>query len=598
VSSTFEPEFGKRGELRQRFGETGRVHIDRWLPFLVLYRGGRDHFDIARRVAVNCPAYIRWSAEDDDEARSVLEVVKNRLQEHLGRILVFHVCELDWSPGKEDSAELPPFEIRVSASGSEAARAAAEAFKSAAGDVCIDLRRPEVRCAAFDEGGPDRLKVEISPIHRGPDGLIYPQLTHDLAVALIDSLLRSAAAFMGAASGEKPPHFRSLGRSAVLAAALNADKKLDSVCRRFDFLLSLTPINTDEARKRFFESGCEREPEFRYRPLTVDPDAAKRDLYDIDLSILEDPLLERLLVEKRRETDVQLTMLAARNTPGFQAASILLYGAVSPELLNDAHSILSSVEPEPPRGETVGARYVAEEARGLIRRYQARDERFDTRVEVRDDVAGLLVSADRLCVSATTEMRGHRVDALLAHEVSVHLLTWCNGASQPLSIFRTGLAGYEGVQEGLGVFAEWAVGGLTATRLRLLAGRVVAVAAMLDGASFIDVFRRLTGDFGFPRKTAFDISMRVFRSGGFAKDSIYLRGFREVVDHVAAGKSLDPFWLGKIAPHHVEAIEELRLRNLLIPPVFVPEFMEREDSKRRIGRLGSGLTFDKLLELE
>ena len=38
-------------------------------------------------------------------------------------------------------------------------------------------------------------------------------------------------------------------------------------------------------------------PHFRYRPLAVDPDNAKRALYDIDLSIIEDPLLERLLTE-------------------------------------------------------------------------------------------------------------------------------------------------------------------------------------------------------------------------------------------------------------------------------------------------------------
>ena len=55
---------------------------------------------------------------------------------------------------------------------------------------------------------------------------------------------------------------------------------------------------------------------------------------------------------------------------------------------------------------------------------------------------------------------------MLAHEVSTHLLTFVNGGAQGLSIFRTGLAKYEGIQEGLGVFAEWAVGGLTLTRMR------------------------------------------------------------------------------------------------------------------------------------
>ena len=49
-------------------------------------------------------------------------------------------------------------------------------------------------------------------------------------------------------------------------------------------------------------------------------------------------------------------------------------------------------------------------------------------------------------VSSETRMARHRLDALLAHEISVHLLTWFNGRLQPLAIFRTGLAGYEGLQ--------------------------------------------------------------------------------------------------------------------------------------------------------
>ena len=47
------------------------------------------------------------------------------------------------------------------------------------------------------------------------------------------------------------------------------------------------------------------------------------------------------------------------------------------------------------------------------------------------------------------------------------------------------------VQEGLGVFAECAVGGLTRARLRVLAARGVAVDAMLRGASIVETFRLL-----------------------------------------------------------------------------------------------------------
>ena len=62
---------------------------------------------------------------------------------------------------------------------------------------------------------------------------------------------------------------------------------------------------------------------------------------------------------------------------------------------------------------------------------------------------------------------------------------------------------------------------------------------MLDGAEFVDVYRGLVDGHGLPRKPAFDIATRVFRSGGFAKDLIYLKGFQEVIGLVAAGASLD-----------------------------------------------------------
>ncbi|NIQ16470.1 MAG: DUF1704 domain-containing protein, partial [Candidatus Dadabacteria bacterium] len=68
-----------------------------------------------------------------------------------------------------------------------------------------------------------------------------------------------------------------------------------------------------------------------------------------------------------------------------------------------------------------------------------------------------------------------RVEALLQHEIGTHALTYFNGLSQPFKQLCIGLSGYEELQEGLAVLAEYLVGGLSKPRLRLLAGRVVAV---------------------------------------------------------------------------------------------------------------------------
>ena len=91
------------------------------------------------------------------------------------------------------------------------------------------------------------------------------------AVACGDALLRTACAYLDDSTGRAPPHYRSLGRSAFLKAALSADEKLGRIASSFDFLLSVSPINTTEALEKFIADGEQVEPVFRYRPLTVDP---------------------------------------------------------------------------------------------------------------------------------------------------------------------------------------------------------------------------------------------------------------------------------------------------------------------------------------
>lgn len=605
---SFEPKFGKGGALRQPVGNNGRAHIDRWLPFLVLSRTSQPAASLARRIAIDSPSYLIWSAEDDLAALSALEELAACLAGKSGRLLVITIDDQPMQPASEGSQDLPPFVAQIGAGDQGDLGRAAATLDKALHQIEIDLRHCKVERVPFVPILPrsfdrllngldrvERLTLRVPQIHRRGDGVDYPAIRHDLAAAIGDALLKTACAFLDDGSSPVPVHYRSLGRSAYLAAALKADRKLDEVARSFDFLLSISPIDTAKAYERFVATNENEEPHFHYRPLTVDPDIAKRDLYSIDLDALEDPMLEQLLGEKRRELDAQLTMLATRNTPSFRPASMFLYGSVEAPLLADAEVILAASSKDPPRGAAVGALEVADAARRLAGRYAATDPAFAPDIQVRDDVAGLLVSGHKLMIASDTVMPAHRLDALLAHEVSVHLLTYFNGAAQGLTIFRTGLAGYEGIQEGLGVFAEWSSGGLTRTRLRLLAARVVAVEAMLKGATFIDVYRLLHRDHGFSRKGAFGIAARVFRSGGLAKDAIYLRGFREIMNLVRSGASLEPFWLGKIAARHAPAIEELLQRGLVQAPRFTPLFLAHDEAKLRIAALRKSDSLEEVL---
>ena len=150
-------------------------------------------------------------------------------------------------------------------------------------------------------------------------------------------------------------------------------------------------------------------------------------------------------------------------------------------------------------------------------------------------------------MSDQSRIPSSRVEALIQHEVGTHVLTYHNGRAQRLRHLYTGFAGYDALQEGLAVLAEYLVGGLSRPRLRLLAARVVAAHLMIDGASFVETFRTLDRTYDFAQRTAFVVTMRTYRSGGLTKDAVYLRGLRQILDYLAGGGDLEPLFVGKIA---------------------------------------------------
>jgi uncharacterized protein (TIGR02421 family) len=275
----------------------------------------------------------------------------------------------------------------------------------------------------------------------------------------------------------------------------------------------------------------------------------------------------------------------------FVELSRALYGPVEPGLLDAAKDLLAKTQSKRrgADGEAVDFAFVERRARAMVKTYGF-DVEGPAAIEVREDLpAGLLVSGARLLISRSTTMPKSRVDALLSHEVGVHLLTYFNGSAQGLNLFRNGLAGYEGIQEGLAVFAEYLAGGMTVTRLRLLAARVIGCADMLDGASLPECFARMR-EFGLSPASAFNLVLRLYRGGGLAKDAIYLRGLIEILAHLRAGGALDPFFMGKIAASHFSIMQELSTRGLIKPPRFAPQFLAHPEAQERLAAASAGMS--------
>ena len=362
---------------------------------------------------------------------------------------------------------------------------------------------------------------------------------------------------------------------------LAVERAIAKLAESFRFVLDVTPVNVQQQREEFL-SGRTRAPAFQYRELEDTPAVLGAELAAIDLDEVQDPALRSLLAAKHAELQLQIDMLRSRGTEEFRRLSEDLYGRIGDTLVRKAESILAEVPPADGRSEErVDAARFAKLADRELDHYRAFEPDLGVHVDVRPDVAGVMVSGSVLFVSSATRIRASRVEALIHHEVGTHLLTYANGRFQPIGLMASGLAGYEETQEGLAVLAEYLVGGLSRFRLRQLAARVVAVRRMLDGESFADVHGAIVEQ-GFTPGSAFTTTMRVFRSGGLTKDAIYLRGLLDVLRHVRDAADLDLLWLGKFGLSQLPLVTELVNRGVLYRPRLRPRFLDLPVAAERL----------------
>lgn len=587
----------------------GRLHIDRPLPFLVVARVGSAEGDPLAELAETQASYLTLPSAGDLVTSAVVSAMAEQLADRFGSFLILDL----WTSGESASGEAARPTFRVCEQFDDQPSATGQALAKALEDVAAFGVSPEIEVVKWlgrtpllshDETrrlGALLLGLEIPGTILDPQtGQAYPLLLRDLRRDMSRAIQRAAHEFADVQTTHHVEDFRALGRRGVIESARQVDEQLVTVGSAFDYLLSITPVNTNEAWAAFQAGGYEHDPLFHYRQLPFDPDLLKRQLFNIRIEDLEDPTLAALFRAKRAELDRQISLLEARGSTDFVSVSVQLYGGVDASLLELARELLSRVQErgEIGSGPSVDAAIFVKRARAEIDHYRATYPELSAEVQVRDDVPGVLVANGNLLVGSNYRLAERRVDALLQHEVGTHVVTWVNGSAQPLRQLQIGLPGYEETQEGLGVLAEYLVGGLTPARLGLLAARVLAVDAMLHGASFVETFRLVQETRLFSAESAFGIVMRIYRSGGLTKDAMYLRGLSALLQHVAEGGSLEPLLLGKLPVRDVPVVEELHWRQVLRPPVLRPRWMDHPQAAIRLGAAREGLGVMNLMEDE
>jgi uncharacterized protein (TIGR02421 family) len=608
-------------QVRRTLPDHGRLHIDRKLPFLIVYRRPFSHSDAGTDQLVKGEASYLIASCSQGFRSGVAALIRSVVKTLSTDPKAFLIIEL-WSKldgvtiidpemGKRSGPEfriLVPYNRIPSETVESLRKELSRVFVSRIrGRVTTDYNHrpwpagfpPLMSTSDISDFNCFILGLEIAAIYRDPDtGDIYPLVLKKIHRGLSRALKKAAFEFSQKRTTYSQPNYKSLGRRAVVKAVWEVDERLAEISNQIDFLLMVTPVNIEQSFRRFCVDRFEKEPVYYYRPIPVDPSVLKRKLYDIPFDRIEDPVLSSIFHKKLIELERKLSMLRDRKTRNFLYGSMQLYGDINDNLLSLASDILEKIprrSRELKSERRLDAKEFAVLARQELEIYRKTFPSLASKVQIREDITGLMVSNGNLFIGNKVSIAGSRAKALVQHEVGTHILTYLNGREQPFQQLYTGLAGCDELQEGLAVLAEYLVGGLSPPRLRLLAGRVVAARMLIHGASFVDTFRVLYREIGFNKRTSYIITSRIYRSGGFTKDAIYLRGLVSLVEYLRKGGTITPLMIGKISIEDIPIVTELQFRKVLHPVRLYPEYLNSESSLGSLEDLRNGTKILKLI---
>ncbi|MFD1770565.1 flavohemoglobin expression-modulating QEGLA motif protein [Sphingobacterium suaedae] len=573
--------------LHKQIPNKGKIIFNKIVPYLFIYRiplSGKDRM-LSNLAKSELASAIFVPAGPNDEVNGWIPQIAHALANEFGTCLLIEV----WTASEEQAAD-----VAIHLSQKNALVLAEYLLKN------IQTESPEIHTELKKEtklpaapGQPPLLHTKdakenlvlvlglsIKKAYEDIEGHHLPLLARHIRETLAKSLSRLFFEFVRLYTTVRAAHFRMKVHERLNTQIYEIDDVLAKESQKFDFLLLTTPTNTHDAWLQFKKERFRKIPTFHYRPMPLDPDLVKRNLYNLRIEDIYDPTIAYLFRDKRRELDDMMTMLAARGTPDFKYGSLMVFGNVSDSLYEVAKALLIAIDSIPtahkdPHEEPyLNAYEFAQLAKEEISFLQQQSPSFNTSVRIRDDISGVMVNHGVLNISKQYKIAKNRARALIQHEVGTHIITYFNGKEQTFSLFRQGVPGYEQLQEGLAVMAEFLVGGLTNERLRILAGRILAVRYMLMGHSFIDTFSLLYEEYSFDIETSFNMTMRVYRSGGLTKDAVYLQGFIELIHYIQEGKSLDLLTIGKIREDYLPIVEDLIQRGILKQPLLRPRYLQ------------------------
>ncbi|MCK8520277.1 flavohemoglobin expression-modulating QEGLA motif protein [Aquimarina sp. D1M17] len=339
------------------------------------------------------------------------------------------------------------------------------------------------------------------------------------------------------------------------------DQNLDRLVKNIELLNFLNPLNIEQEKKVFFASKYRKNPKFKYRKIKFNPYKMQRLFFNQRLERIEDDQIRKLYQDIIYEYSGLIQCIETIGSgKNFYYNSLKVFGTPKERDVENARFILHFDDEQIPDNGI--KKYSAIEAEAYFREF-AKRYAFDFNIKKSTHISAsamVLNASETLVLKKNYNFSDNELKVLANHEIGVHMVTTFNGKSQPLKIFSNGFVNNTETQEGLAVFSEYMSGSLTLKRMKELAYRVIAADSLIKGYDFKGTFDLLYSQYKLDRETAWQITLRVHRGGGFTKDYLYLTGLKKVYSYYHSGEDMNALLTGKVTLENKESI--LRLQDL------------------------------------
>jgi len=409
------------------------------------------------------------------------------------------------------------------------------------------------------------LPTEVKKVFMGEvSGEVYPLVLEELKAGFKNAISETAAFFMRRYGKKKRTQKADILSSSISPEVLALDRKLFTLCKNIETLNFINPINLLAQKNKFIKKNSYIAPSFNYKQLNINPYRFRENLYKLPVDEVNDADIQQLYRHVIDNLASKIDLLTTIGTEDFVYNSLKYYGEPSHEDVANARFLLHLHDEELMLDEAL---LTADDAIDYFK-FQAREWGLKCRIEKSGKiVAKAMVNNEKasLLINKGAKFSEKELHAFAYHELAIHMLTTINAKKHPLKVFSLGLTGNTHTQEGLALYGEYCSGSLTLQRLKTIALRVIAVQYMLEHGDFVKTFHALMSEFALDKESAFTLTTRVYRGGGFTKDYLYLRGFRDVLS-VAKQEPIDNLLVGKTGLLDFDIVSEIVERGMLARP--------------------------------